>query len=348
MVEKFELREHLEKLMGGGHLSLEDCEMIGGKLATGAVEGHQMSALLVLLSSRGETWEEVVGFARAMRKVSISVNLGYRCQEIVGTGGDGQNTVNISTASALVTAACGVPVCKHGSVSVSSKSGSADVLRELGVEHLAPEAIPGCMEACGVAFMFAPLFHPAMKHVLPVRRALKVRTVFNLLGPLLNPAGCQNLLLGVYTPALLPLYADAVLSLGVERALIVHTPLPGGGGLDELATTGPALAIEVSGDGKKREFTIDAADWGVPRCSIEDLAGGEAAENARALRHLLAGGAAADTHLGRTVALNSGAALYCFGAVPSIEAGYGVALQAMKLGKAGDLLAKWVSYKSTP
>jgi len=338
-----DLKVYLERVMSGGYLTQAECELIGGSLAQGEVDSCQLSALLVLLSSRGERWEELVGFALAMRRVSHTVEVPGRCQEIVGTGGDGQNTVNISTASAVVTAACGVPVAKHGSVSVSSLSGSADVLGELGVAHLPPAAIPACLAQCGVAFMFAPLFHPAMRHVLPVRKALRVRTVFNLLGPLLNPAGAQRLLLGVYSPALLTLYADAVAHLGVERALIVHTPLEGGGGLDELATTGPAMAIEVGPRGFRREFTIDAGEWGVPRCRIEDLVGGSPKDNAAAIRRVLGGGGE-DSHVARTVALNSGAALFCFGAVDSIEQGYGVAMQAIKDGKATALLDKWGAY----
>lgn len=343
---KRDLKAYLERLISGPGvaLSCDEFEEVGGWVASGSVDAHQLAGFLVALAVRGESWEAVVGFARAMRAAAHGVRLGCggRVQEIVGTGGDGQNTVNISTAAAVLAAACGVPVCKHGSVSVSSRSGSADVLAQLGVAHLGPAAIAPCMEQCGIAFMFAPLFHPAMAHVLPVRKALRVRTVFNILGPLLNPAGARHLLLGVYSPALLPLYARAVAALGVERALIVHTPLPCGGGLDELATVAPAAAIEVCQGGEVlRELTIDSAAWGVPQGTLADLRGGDPAENAAAISALLQGGPGVDSHLGRTVALNAGAALYCFGAAQSIQEGYETALGVLRGGKAGTLLGKW-------
>ena len=342
----FCLRSQMEALVGGGALSAAQYEEVARAVAAGRVDSHQLAGFLLAQAARGDCWEALVGFARAMRAAGARVAPpgGRAVQEIVGTGGDGQDTMNISTAAAVLTAACGVPVAKHGSVSASSRSGAADVLAALGVAHLPPSAIPACLERCGLAFMFAPLFHPAMRAVAPVRRALRVRTLFNALGPLLNPAGARHLLLGVYAPSLLPLYAQALSQLGVERALIVHTPLPGGagGGLDELATIGPALALEVRADGAPpREHVIDSAAWGVPQGALEDLRGGEPADNARAMTALLAGGAAADTHLGRTVALNAGAALYCYGAAASVREGYGVALGVLQEGRAGRLLSEW-------
>ena len=343
------LRPYLERLVAGaaaGALSEAEFEAIGAAIARGGVDAHQLSGFLLALAARGESSAALVGLARAMRAAAARVPLPAGApplQEIVGTGGDGQDTVNISTAAALLTAACGVPVAKHGSSAVSSRSGAADVLGALGGAHLPPAAIPACLARCGLAFMHAPLFHPAMRHVAPVRRALRVRTVFNALGPLLNPAGAQHLLLGVYSQELLPLYAEAVARLGVARALIVHTPLPCGGGLDELATIGaPARAVEVGPGGARSECVIDSAAWGVPQGALADLRGGSPAENAAALRALLAGGAAAaHSTLGRTVALNAGAALYCYGAAPSVQAGYGVALAALEAGRAGALLGEW-------
>jgi anthranilate phosphoribosyltransferase len=186
--------------------------------------------------------------------------------------------------------------------------------------------------------MFAPLFHPAMARVAPVRRALKIRTVFNILGPLLNPAGARHLLLGVYAPRLLPVYADAVRRLGASRALIVHCC-----GLDELAPIGPAEAIEVREDGSAVSVTIDAADFGVPRYTIADLRGGSPDENAEILRTVLGGGEGAGKHLAvaETVALNAGAALYCFGSAASVEEGYRTARAALFEGKGGEALKKW-------
>ena len=344
-----DLKPLLQRLIdnaAGDAPSADEFEAVGAAVAAGAVGEAQLAALLALLAARGESADAVVGFARAMRRAACAVACrGGAVLDIVGTGGDGQDTANISTAAAVLAAACGAPVAKHGSVSVSSRSGSADVLERLGVRHLPPAAIPACLERCGIAFMFAPLFHPAMRHVLPVRRALRVRTIFNALGPLLNPAGARHLLLGVYAPALLRVYADALARLGVQRALVVHTPLPGGGGLDELATIAgaPARAIEVAADGSQRELVIDSAAWGVPQGALADLRGGAPEENAAALRALFAGGAAADSHLARTVALNAGAALYCFGAAESVRAGYEAALARLAAGDAGRVLAAWAA-----
>ena len=335
-----DFRPYLERLIAGeGGLTSSEAEAACAIIAAGRADPSQTAALLALLAARGEGVAELTGFARAMRAACTPVALPHPVMEIVGTGGDGFGTMNISTAAAALAAACGVPVCKHGSVSVSSRSGAADVLEALGVAHLPPAAIPACMARVGVAFMFAPLFHPAMRAVLPTRRALKVRTIFNLLGPLLNPAGATRLLLGVFRPALLPLFAGAAADLGAERALIVHCC-----GMDELAPVGPAQCVEVRAGGERRELVVDPAAWGVPRCTIEDLRGGTPAENAATMARLLAGGdAEADSHLGRTVALNAGAALYVFGAAGSIEAGYGVALRALREGAAGRLLARWAA-----
>jgi anthranilate phosphoribosyltransferase len=289
-----------------------------------------------LAARQSEDAGVIIGFAKAMRAAATHVQLSIPVQEIVGTGGDGHNTVNVSTGSAVLASACGVPVAKHGSVSVSSRSGAADVLASLGVELLPAPDIPSCLEEVGVAFMFAPLFHPAMAAVAPVRRSLKIRTVFNVLGPLLNPARATRLLLGVYTPRLLPVFADAVRSLGAERALVVHCC-----GLDELAPVGPAEAIEVFADGTVKNITIDPADFGVPRCTIDDLRGGGPDENAAILRRVLGGGEEADTPIGRTLALNAGAALYVYGAAGSVAEGYNAAMNALKEGKALVKLDAW-------
>ena len=335
-----DFRPFLERLITGeGGLTTTEAEAACASIASGSADPSQTAALLALLSARGEGVPELTGFARAMRAACTPVSLPHPFMEIVGTGGDNFGTMNISTASAVLAAACGVPVAKHGSVSVSSRSGAADVLAALGVAHLPPSAIPACMARVGVSFMFAPLFHPAMRAVLPIRRSLKVRTIFNLLGPLLNPAGARRLLLGVFKPALLPLFAAAAADLGAERALIVHCC-----GLDELAPVGPAQCVEVRAGGERLDVVVDPAAWGVPRCTIEDLKGGSPEENAAAMARLLRGGdAEADTHLGRTVALNAGAALYVFGTAASVEEGYGVALQTLREGAAGALLERWAA-----
>jgi anthranilate phosphoribosyltransferase len=366
----FCLRAYLERLIAGQDLTGEDAYAIASATARGEADPHQLSALLALLAARGESAAVVVGFARAMREAATAVPGVAQSsqssqplpplQEIVGTGGDGLDTVNISTAAAVLAASCGVPVAKHGSVGVSSRSGAADVLTALGVAHLPASAISASLAEVGVAFMFAPLYHPAMRHVVPVRRALRIRTVFNLLGPLLNPAGATRLLLGVYSPRLIPIYAEAIAALGCERALIVHCC-----GMDELSPVGAADAVEVvcgggggGGGGRAREeeegpddgsarttsmtaLRIDPLDFGVPRCTVADLRGGSPEENAGILRRVLGGGQDAECPVGHTVALNAGAALYVYGAASSIGEGYGVAMAALREGKAGRLLGRW-------
>jgi anthranilate phosphoribosyltransferase len=335
-----DLRPFLEALIEGGTpLTADDAHRIAAHVAAGEAEPHQLAALLALLAARGESSDVVFGFARAMREVMVSVPREAGAPpllDIVGTGGDGHNSVNISTAAAIVAAAAGVPVAKHGSVSVSSRSGAADVLRELGVPMLLPGAIGACVASAGIAFMFAPLFHPAMRHVVPLRKALRVRTVFNILGPLLNPAGASRLVLGVFHPRLLRVYADAVALLGVERALVVHCC-----GLDELAPVGPAQVVEVRAGHPPVEATWDPADWGVPRCAIADLAGGEPAENARIIRRLLDGDLGERPAVAHAVALNAGAALYVYGAAATPAEGFAAAMEVLRAGRAGERLTHW-------
>ncbi len=334
-----ELKHFLESLVAGKDLSGDDAFKIGCAIASGEADPHQVSALLALLAARGESAEVVCGFARAMRSVSSRVTIERPVQEIVGTGGDGFSTINISTAAAVLTAACGVPVAKHGSVSVSSRSGAADVLRELGIQMLPPQGIADCVDQCGIAFMFAPLFHPAMKHVVPIRKALGIRTVFNILGPLLNPAGASRLLLGVYHPRLLRVYAEAVAELGVEHALIVHCC-----GMDELAPVGPSQCIEVTREGKLVDLALDPALFApapVPRCTIDDLKGGSPAENAIIMTRLLSGGDASSGPIADTIALNAGAALFVYGSASTVEEGFAIAQEVLRSGAAGLLLDKW-------
>jgi len=311
-------------------------------IASGSVPDAQIAAFLALLRSKGETAAEIAGLASTMRELAAPVNaqgLGLLL-DIVGTGGDGHNTVNISTAASVVAASCGALVAKHGNRSVSSKSGSADVLEALGVDLVGPESVRGCLEACGIAFMFAPKFHPAMKHVGPVRKALGVRTVFNILGPLLNPAKASRLMLGVYSPTLLRIYGEALHSLGVEHALVVHCC-----GLDELSAVGSAHAVEVTREGGVVEFAIDPAAMGIPLCTIEDLKGGDAAYNAAAIERLLSGAwKDSDEGLVNTIALNAGAGLYVYGLAGSVQKGYEMARASMKAGKPLEVLRKWSAF----
>lgn len=220
---------------------------------------------------------------------------------------------------------------------MSSKSGSSDVLQELGIALLGPGDIASCIDQTGIAFMFAPNFHPAMKHVVGVRRSLQIRTVFNILGPLLNPAGARHLMLGVYTPKLLDTYAEVLVSLGVEHALVVHCC-----GLDELATVGVAQAVEVRGT-KVSRITIDPESMGLNKCEIKDLEGGDAKVNAEIIRGIFSGGDAAEGAIADTICLNAGAALYVYGSVSSIELGFQMAKEKLQSGKVLDKLNEFAN-----
>lgn len=254
--------------------------------------------------------------------------------DIVGTGGDGIGSVNISTGASVVAAAAGAKVAKHGNRSVSSLCGSADVLEALGVViDLGPEGIARCLDEAGVAFMFAPRFHPAMKAVVPVRRALKVRTVFNILGPLLNPAHAKYGLIGVYDPKISDLMGDALQRVGVEKALVVHS-----GGLDELTPLAPAEVVEVEAGKPRRRYVVEPTELGIPRCTIEDLKGGDAQLNAQILRDVFGGQRG---HVADALNLNAGVALASCKVAKDVREGIAMAQEAQQSGKAGEVLKKW-------
>lgn len=297
-------------------------------------EPAQIAAFLVLLRAKGETAAEVTGLARAMLDLAVPVHTSEDVVDIVGTGGDGIGSVNISTGATIVAAAAGARVAKHGSRSVSSLCGSADVLEALGIAvELGPAGVERCIREAGVGFMFAPIYHPAMKAVSPVRRALRVRTVFNMLGPLLNPAHAAYGLVGVYSPDVSMLMADALLRLGMKRALVVHSQ-----GLDELTPMGTADVVEVTPGGTRR-YVLEPLELGIPRCEVADLAGGDSALNASILQDVFGGarGAVADA-----LNLNAGAALAAAGVAPSARDGVAMAQEAQRRGAAGDTLRTWV------
>lgn len=298
-------------------------------------DAAQISAFLVLLRAKGETAEEVAGLAKAMLEEGLKVNAPGHLLDIVGTGGDGIGSVNISTGSAVLAAAAGAKVAKHGNRSVSSKCGSADVLEALGLPlDLAPEAVEQCIEQAGLGFMFAPRYHPAMKTVAPVRKALKLRTAFNLLGPLLNPARAQYALVGVYSPAIAPLMAAALLRMDVKKALVVHSL-----GLDELTPMGPAEIVEVTSEGAL-SYTLDPKRLGIPRCDVDDLKGGDAPTNAAILKDVFGGqqGPVADA-----LCLNAGVALAACNVAGSPADGVKLAQEVQRSGKAADKLQEWIS-----
>ncbi|KAL4856534.1 Anthranilate phosphoribosyltransferase [Chlorella vulgaris] len=327
-----DLRQVLEALMQRRDLSEGETSDALQALVAGA-EPAQMGAFLVLLRAKGETAEEVAGLAKAMRTLGVPVHTGYDVLDIVGTGGDGIGSVNISTGATVVAAAAGAKVAKHGNRSVSSLCGSADVLEALGVAvELGPAGVTACLEQAGVAFMYAPTYHPAMKAVVPVRKALKVRTAFNLLGPMLNPADAAFGLVGVYSTSVSHLMADALQRLGVRKALVVHSM-----GLDELTPMGPADVVEVTQQGK-RSYSLEPLDLGIPRCQVADLAGGDAALNARILMDVFGGakGPVADA-----LNLNAGVALAAATVAADAKEGVAMAQEAQRSGRAGDTMRKW-------
>jgi len=313
-------------------------EQAFASIMAGDASPAQIGALLMGLSIRGESADMVAGAARAMRVASCKVTpASTGLLDTCGTGGDGGNTFNISTTVALVVAACGQKVAKHGNRAVSSRSGSADVLEALGVKlTLSAGKVADCIDEVGIGFMFAPSHHPAMKHAAGPRRELGVRTMFNLLGPLTNPAVAEFQVIGVYSRDKLELMAQSLLQLGITRALIVH----GRDGLDEITTTAITDAILVH-NGQLQPFEIDPEAFGMPFAVSEALAGGGADYNADIIRHILAGQNGAGRDI---VLLNAAAALWVCGKADGIGSGIAQAAQAIDDGKAAAVLARLVAF----
>lgn len=296
----------------------------------------QMAAFLMGLRVRGETADEIAGAARALRARMTPVTVPEDAIDIVGTGGDGHGTFNVSTGAALVAAGAGLKVAKHGNRSVSSLSGASDVLSALGVKlDSGPDLIARAVEEAGVGFLWAPMHHPAMKAWAPARGELGVRTLFNLLGPICNPASVRYHVLGVFSPEWQQPLAEALRALGSKRAWIVH----GHDGLDELSTTGPSTVVALE-DGKIRTFEVTPEDAGLTRVSLADLKGGDGAHNAEALRRLLAGEAGPYRDI---VLLNTGAALVVAGRAASLAEGVRLAEEAIRSGRAAAALDKLVA-----
>jgi anthranilate phosphoribosyltransferase len=325
-------REHrrlLQRLIDRQDLEAEELERFMGAVMDGRVEPVEAAGVLVALRAKGETAVEVAAAARAMRERLILVPVADpdRAVDTCGTGGDGADTVNISTAAALLAAACGVPVAKHGNRSVSSNCGSADVLEAAGVRlDLGPEQLARLHEEVGIAFLFAPRLHPAMAAVMPVRRTLGVRTVFNLLGPLTNPAGAGRQVVGVWGREVQPLIAGALAELGSRHALVVHSD----DGLDEISVLAPTTVIEVRDGEVAGEWRIDPPQLGVSAVRPESLRGGTVEDNAGRLEAVMAGdesSAAAEA-----VALNAAAALYVAGRVTGLAEGLQQARESLAAG----------------
>jgi anthranilate phosphoribosyltransferase len=324
----------IEKLGRREDLTTDEAAQAMAVIMRGEAAPAQIAGLLIGLTMKGERPSELVGLARTMRGESIKLSQPVEdAFDTCGTGGDRSGTFNISTAAALVVAACGVPVAKHGNRSVSSRCGSADVLEALGVKVSAlPDVVERCLREVGIAFFFAPTFHPAMRHAAQARKDLGVRTAFNLLGPLTNPAGATRQIVGVPRPELTELIARALLLLGSKRVWVVH----GADGLDELSTTGYTKVSECR-NGVVQTFYVHPADYGLAKSSRDALLGGDARENADRIRGILDG---TDGPPRNIVLLNAGAALFIAGRVKSVRAGITEAAQAIDSGQAREMLAR--------
>jgi len=321
------MSEYIERAVDGEDLSVEEAREASTLVFEAATEA-QIGALLSALRAKGETEAEIAGFAQGMREAARTIDPDRRpLVDTCGTGGDGHDTINVSTTSSFVVAGAGVPVAKHGNYSVSSSSGSADVLEELGVTIDAePPAVEACIEEQGMGFMLAPVFHPAMKAVIGPRKELGMRTIFNVLGPLTNPAGADAQVVGVYDPDLVPMLAAALSRMSVERALVVH-----GAGLDEFGVHGESTVAEVDGE-SVTEYTVTPADLGVGRHDLSAVAGGSPTKNAADLRGILegeVGGAKRDIILA-----NAGAAIYVAGEADSLAGGVDAARESVDSGAA--------------
>jgi anthranilate phosphoribosyltransferase len=329
----------LARLLDGHDLSRDEAREAMNTIMSGDATPAQIGGFLVALRLKGETADEIAGCAEAMRAHVLAVH--PQRDDLVdtaGTGGDGGRTFNISTAAALVAAAAGAGVAKHGNRAVSSASGSADVLEALGFElELPPERIAHSIDTLGFGFLFAPTHHPAMKHAAPVRKELAARTVFNVLGPLTNPAGARAQVVGVYSPDLVKTLAEVLAALGARRAFVVH----GAGGIDELSPAGPNLVYEVV-DGGVREREIDPLELGIARCAPEELRGGSPEENAAAIRDVFAGG---DGGRRDAILLNAAGAIAAGGHAEDLREGLELASEAVESGAAAERLEVLIAFR---
>ena len=332
------IQRALARLLDGHDLSREEARTVMGEIMSGDATPAQIAGFLIALRAKGETADEIAGCAEAMREHVLPVRT--KRDDLVdtaGTGGDGAKTINISTAAALVAAAAGAGVAKHGNRAVSSESGSADVLEALGFNlELAPERVAFSIDELGFGFLFAPTHHPAMRHAAPVRRELAARTVFNVLGPLTNPAGARAQVLGVYAPELVRTIAEVLAQLGARRAFVVH----GAGGIDELSPAGPNFVCEVV-TGGVRARNIDPLEFGLERCDLGELRGGSPQDNAAAIRAVFAG-----ENGGRrsAILLNAAGAIAAGGHAEDLREGLELARRAVDSGAAAARLEELIAF----
>ena len=333
------IKRAITRLLEGYDLTRAEAREVMGSIMNGEATQAQMGGFLVALRFKGETANEIAGCAEAMREHVLAVK--PKREDLVdtaGTGGDNAHTLNISTAAALVAAAAGAGVAKHGNRAVSSSSGSADVLEALGFSlELSPERIERSIDELGFGFLFAPAHHPAMRYAAPVRRELATRTVFNVLGPLTNPAGARAQVVGVYSPKLVRTIAEVLVRLGARRAFVVH----GAGGIDELSPAGPNLICEVV-DGQVHERELDPeSELGVPHAPVEELRGGTPEENAQAIRDVFAG---ANGGRRSAILLNAAGAIAAGGHAADLREGLAVAREALDSGAAGARLEQLIAF----
>jgi len=333
------IQEAITKLLDRKQLARAEARAVMDEIMRGEATPAQIGGFLIALRSKGETADEIAGCAEAMRDHALVVRPGRDdLVDTAGTGGDGAHTINISTAAALVAAAAGAAVAKHGNRAVSSACGSADVLEALGFTlEQAPPRIAQSIDELGFGFLFAPSHHPAMRHAAAVRKELATRTVFNVLGPLTNPAGARAQVVGVYSPELVPTIAEVLARLGARRAYVVH----GAGGIDELSPVGPNLLAEVV-DGEVFERRLDPeAELGIPRCSVDELRGGNPADNAESIRSVFAG---ANGGRRNAILLNAAGAIAAGGHAADLREGLELARKAIDSGAATERLELLIAF----
>lgn len=325
--------ESIAKLVRGENLTEDEAAAAFEEIMRGDATPVQIAGFLVALRIKGETVEELTGFARTARAVATPIEVDGDLLDTCGTGGDGLATFNISTLAAIVAAACGARVAKHGNRAASSMCGSADVLEHLGVKiDLSPDGVARCIDGAGIGFLFAPIFHPSFRFAAVPRRELSMRTVFNVLGPLCNPAGAKYQALGVADASLAGKMADVLIRLGVERAIVFHA----GDGMDELSVSSPSSVIEI--DGQRKEYQLDPSELGLAMAPLESMRGGGPEHNARLARELLDGAPGPRRDV---VLLNAAAGLRAAGLASDWKDGIRLGAEAIDSGRAGDVLQRW-------
>ena len=335
------IKEAIAQLVGGHSLTMDEASTVMNEIMEGTATPAQFGAFVTALRCKGETVDEIAGFARTMRAKALRVNLSEPVVDTCGTGGDGHGTFNISTTAAFVVAACGLKVAKHGNRAMSSQCGSADVLEALGVKiDLNPEMVQKCLETVGIGFMMAPVFHPAMKYAAVPRKEVGIRTVFNILGPLTNPAGARAQVLGVPEKSMTEKMATVLKMLGCQRALVVH----GQDGLDEITITGKTFVSELK-KGSIKNYDVTPEEFGLPRAKPDSLKGGTTKDNAELLRSILSGKKGPQRDI---VLMNAAAALLAGDKVTTLGQGITLAEQAIDNGKALQKVEELISFSHNP